>query len=418
MSVRDPAGSAVRTLFTNACVVDPAAGDVVGDARVLVEGDRVVEVGGSDVRAHDARTVDVAGGFVVPGLVDAHVHVTAATADLTAQADWASSYVTAHAGRIMAGMLERGFTTVRDVAGADFGLAAAVEEGLLAGPRLVFGGKALSQTGGHGDPRPDGRQVLDDHPCAASLSLVVDGVEQVRRGARAQLRTGAHHLKIMLSGGVASLTDRVDSVQVCEEEITAAVQEATAVHRYVTGHAYTAAAINRGLRLGVRCIEHGNLLDQDSLELFVARDAFLVPTLVTYERLATEGPAHGLPAASAAKVKDVLDAGLGALEAAHRAGVNLAFGTDLLGGMHPAQCEEFRIRAEVQPSVDVLRAATCNAARLLNMQDQIGVVAPGAYADLLVVDQNPLEDVTVLARPEKYLRLVMARGQIHATRDG
>jgi imidazolonepropionase-like amidohydrolase len=342
------------------------------------------------------------------------VHVTTATADVTAQADWAGSYVTAHAARIMTGMLDRGFTTVRDVAGADFGLAAAVEEGLLTGPRLVFGGKALSQTGGHGDPRPAGRQVLDDHPCAATLSLVVDGVEEVRRGARAQLRTGAHHLKIMLSGGVASLTDRVDSVQFSEEEITAAVQEASAAHRYVTGHAYTAQAINRGLRLGVRCIEHGNLLDPTSLDLFLRHDAYLVPTLVTYERLAAEGPEHGLPAASAAKVEDVLHAGLGALEAAHRAGVNLAFGTDLLGGMHRAQCEEFRIRAQVQPSVDVLRAATCNAARLLDMQGRIGVVAPDAYADLLVVDQNPLDDVTVLARPQKHLRLVMTRGRVHA----
>jgi imidazolonepropionase-like amidohydrolase len=222
----------------------------------------------------------------------------------------------------------------------------------------------------------------------------------------------------MLSGGVASPTDRVDSTQFSEDEIAAVVEEATAAHRYVTGHAYTAEAINRGLRLGVRCIEHGNLLDQASLDLFVSNDAFLVPTLVTYERLSTEGPEHGLPAASAAKVQDVLDAGLGALEAAHRAGVNLALGTDLLGGMHRAQCEEFRIRARVQPSVDVVRAATSNAARLLNMEGLIGVVAPGAHADLLVVDENPLDDVTVLARPEQHLRLVMARGRVHSTRLG
>jgi imidazolonepropionase-like amidohydrolase len=410
------APSARRTLFTNATVVNPAEGDVLADARVLVEGDQVVEVGGSDVRADPADVVDVAGRFLMPGLVDAHVHVNAATADVTAQADWATSYVTAHAARNMTEMLDRGFTTVRDVAGADFGLAAAVEEGLLPGPRLVFGGKALSQTGGHGDPRPAGRQVMDDHPCAATLNLVVDGVDEVRRGARAQLRTGAHHVKIMLSGGVASLTDRVDSTQFSESEIAAVVEEASAAHRYVTGHAYTAEAINRGLRLGVRCIEHGNLLDQASLHLFTSHDAFLVPTLVTYERLAIEGPEHGLPPASAAKVQDVLDAGLGALESAHRAGVNLAFGTDLLGGMHRAQCDEFRIRAQVQPSVDVLRAATSNAARLLNMEGLIGVVAPGAHADLLVVDENPLDDVRVLARPEQHLRLVMARGRVHSTR--
>jgi imidazolonepropionase-like amidohydrolase len=405
-----------QILFKNLNLLDPRWNEARGGYEVLVEGDTIKEVSPKPIKAAKAKVVDCGKRTLMPGLIDCHVHVFLVEVNIRNLEHVPLTLLTARSADLMKGMLDRGFTTVRDVAGADHGLAAAVEEGLLTGPRLIFGGKALSQTGGHGDPRPAGRQVLDDHPCAATLSLVVDGVAEVRRGARAQLRTGAHHVKIMLSGGVASLTDRVDSTQFSEEEIAAAVQEASAAHRYVTGHAYTADAINRGLRLGVRCIEHGNLLDQSSLDLFLRHDAYLVPTLVTYERLAAEGPAQGLPATSAAKVGDVLDAGLGALEAAHRAGVNLAFGTDLLGGMHGAQCDEFRIRAQVQPSADVLRAATSNAARLLGMEGLIGVVAPGAHADLLVVDQNPLDDVTVLARPQKHLRLVMIRGRIHASR--
>jgi imidazolonepropionase-like amidohydrolase len=310
-------------------------------------------------------------------------------------------------------MLDRGFTTVRDVAGADYGIAAAVSEGLLAGPRVIFGGRALSQTGGHGDSRGPGRALLDQHPCAPALTVVADGVAEVRRAAREQLRRGAHHVKVMLSGGIASPTDRIDSTQYSMEELRAVVEEARAANRYVTGHAYTAAAVNRGLEAGVGCIEHGNLMDGSSVELFRRTGAFYVPTLATYAALADEGLEHGVPAAQHAKVFEVLDAGLGALELASRAGLPIVYGTDLLGGMHRRQLTELTIRSEVQPAADVLRSATTVAARLLGLQGQVGVVAPGALADLLVVDGNPLERIGLLTDPARNLRLVMAAGRIH-----
>jgi len=310
-------------------------------------------------------------------------------------------------------MLDRGFTTVRDVAGADFGLAAAVEEGLLPGPRLLFGGKALSQTGGHGDLRPAGRVALDQHPCCPTLTVVADGVPEVRRAAREQLRRGAHHVKVMLSGGVASPTDRIDSVQFSMEELRAVVEEASAANRYVTGHAYTAEAVNRGLEAGVRCIEHGNLMDGSSVARLRETGAFYVPTLATYAATAEEGLEHGFPADQHRKVFEVLDAGLGALELAHRAGVPIVYGTDLLGGMHRRQLTELTLRAEVQPAAAVLRSATTVAARLLGLQGQVGVVAPGAFADLLLVDGNPLERLALLTEPERHLRLVMKAGAIH-----
>ena len=401
-------------MLINAAVLDPEAGELVEGQAVVVEGDRVAETGPTAaVSAGDAAVLDVRGMTVMPGLIDAHVHVTAATADLEALEGWSPSYVTARAAGILRGMLDRGFTTVRDVAGADFGIAAAVAEGLLAGPRVRFGGKALSQTGGHGDSRGPGRVVLDQHPCCPTLTTIADGVAEVRRAAREQLRRGAHHVKVMLSGGVASPTDRIDSTQYSMEELRAVVEEARAANRYVTGHAYTAEAVNRGLEAGVGCIEHGNLMDASSIELFQRTGAYYVPTLATYAALAEEGLEHGLPAGQHRKVFDVLDAGLRALELAHQAGLPIVYGTDLLGGMHRRQLSELTLRAQVQPAADVLRSATTVAARLLGLEGRVGVVAPGALADLLVVDGNPLDRLEVLTDPGRRLRLVMQAGRLH-----
>ncbi len=395
-------------------MLDPETGSLTEGQAVVVADGRGVEVGPvAAVRAGDATVLDARGRTVMPGLIDGHVHVNAATADLGALEEWTPSYMTARAAGILRGMLDRGFTTVRDVAGADHGIAAAVEEGLLAGPRVIFGGKALSQTGGHGDSRGPGRAVLDQHPCAPGLTVVADGVPEVRRAAREQLRRGAHHVKVMLSGGVASPTDRIDSTQYSMEELRAVVEEALAANRYVTGHAYTAAAVNRGLEAGVGCIEHGNLMDGSSVELFKRTGAFYVPTLATYAALASEGLEHGMPAAQHAKVFEVLDAGLGALELAQRAGLPIVYGTDLLGGMHRRQLTELTIRSEVQPAADILRSATTVAARLIGLEGQVGVVAPGAFADLLVVEGNPLEHLGLLTDPARNLRLVMQAGRIH-----
>jgi imidazolonepropionase-like amidohydrolase len=401
-------------VLRNAAVLDPGAGSLAEGQAVVVEDGTVVEVEATAaVRAGDATVLDVRGMTLLPGLIDAHVHVNAATADLGALEDWPPSYVTARAAGILRGMLDRGFTCVRDVAGADHGIAAAVSEGLLPGPRVLFGGKALSQTGGHGDARGPGRAVLDQHPCRPTLTVVADGVSEVRRAAREQLRRGAHHVKVMLSGGIASPTDRIDSTQYSMEELRAVVEEARAANRYVTGHAYTAAAVNRGLEAGVGCIEHGNLMDASSVELFRRTGAFYVPTLATYAALAEEGLEQGMPADQHAKVFEVLDAGLGALELAHRAGLPIVYGTDLLGGMHRRQLTEFTLRAQVQPPADVLRSATTVAARLVGLEGRVGVVAPGAFADLLVVDGNPLERLEVLTDPARHLRLVMAAGRVH-----
>jgi imidazolonepropionase-like amidohydrolase len=396
-------------LLRNARLLDPLTGEYTeGDLR-CADG-RIAEVG-PGLAAADVRTEDLRGAVVLPGLIDAHVHVTASTADLGSLSSASPSYAAAQSARIMSRMLDRGFTTVRDASGADYGLADAQAEGLFRGPRLLFCGKALSQTGGHGDSRTRGTHVRDEHQCCAGLGRVADGVDAVRAAARDELRKGAHHIKVMASGGVASPTDRIDSTQYSADELRAVVEEAEAANRYVAAHAYTARAVNRALELGIRSIEHGNLLDDRSVELFTSRDAYLVPTLVTYWALKEEGREHGLPEASWRKVDEVLGAGLAALDRAARGGVKLVYGTDLLGGMHRHQNHEFRLRGEVQTPLEVLRSATSTAADLLTLTGEIGTLAVGAHADLLVVDGDPLADVGVLAEP-KHFRHVVQGGTV------
>jgi len=401
-----------QLLIRHAQVLDVEAGTYLEDHDVLAVDGRIAELGRGLTAGEDVDVLDAAGLTMVPGLIDAHVHVTAATADLAALPAWPPSYVTAHTAQIMRQMLRRGFTTVRDASGADFGVAQAQQEGLITGPRVLFCGKALSQTGGHGDNRSAGQQVYDDHPCCAGLGRVADGVDAVRAAARDELRKGAHHIKVMASGGVASPTDRIDSTQFSMDELRAVVDEAAAANRYVAAHAYTARAINRALEAGVRSIEHGNLLDEESVGLLLGNDAFLVPTLVTYWALKEEGMEHGLPRSSWEKVDAVLGAGLEALERASRAGVRIVYGSDLLGGMHRHQAHEFRIRADVQPALDVLRSATTVAAELLGLLGDVGVITPGARADLLLVDGDPLEDLGALAEPARHLRCVVQGGQV------
>jgi imidazolonepropionase-like amidohydrolase len=399
----------------NASVLDIAHETVLTGRTIVIRDGLITEVSESQPAAQHLageEVLDAAGKIVMPGLIDGHVHATAGTADLGSLASWSPYYAAAQASRLLTNMLNRGFTTVRDVAGADYGLAQAVDDGLFIGPRVVFGGKALSQTGGHGDMRASGSSFQDNHQCCPSISIICDGVDAVRKGARDQLRTGANHVKIMLSGGVASPSDRVDSTQFSDDEVRAVVEEADAANRYVTGHAYTARAVNRGLRLGVRCIEHGNLIDDESVSLFVEKNAYLVPTLITYQRLKIDGVKNGLSESSHEKVDFVLNAGLEALDRATKGGVNVVFGTDLLGDMQQYQSEEFKIRAQVQTSVQVLRSATLTAATLMGMEGQVGVVAPGAFADLLVLNENPLDDVTVLANPETTIAVIVKGGVI------
>ena len=405
------------TIFENCTLLDVEQGCMLPGQSVLVEGERIREVSDRPIRLAGALRIDVHARTLMPGLCDAHVHVTQLSSNLKLLRHAAPSYVSAQASMVMRAMLRRGFTTVRDAGGADYGLADAVAEGLFEGPRLLFSGHALSQTGGHGDMRERGEAKMNFCPaCVGPSGRVCDGADEVRRAARDELRRGAHQIKLMVNGGVSSPLDRIESTQFSLDEICAAVQEAEAQDRYVMAHAYTANSINRALDCGVRSIEHGNMLDQATAEHIVRKNAFLVPTIVVFWAMVNHGESIGLPDVFRSKAAEVETSAMRGLEIAASAGVNMAFGSDLFGSMHSFQSQEFIIRAEVQKPIDVIRAATIQAAELFKMRGQIGVIAPDAYADLLVVDGDPVADLNVLQEQGKHLDLIMKGGQVVVNR--
>lgn len=396
----------------NANLIDLADGSLHQRCTVLVADGRIQSVDQGSVTGKTVHTIDAQGGYLMPGLCDAHVHVTAATFDFAALSQWSPFYTSAHAANILEGMLMRGFTTVRDAGGADFGLAQAVEEGLIKGPRLLFCGKALSQTGGHGDMRSSGNNSLYSCYCCAGLGRICDGVSEVRRACRDEIRRGAHQIKLMLSGGASSPTDRIDSTQMSIDEIRAAVEEAEAANIYTMAHAYTARAANRALQCGVRSIEHGNLIDDSTRELLRSKSAFLVPTMITHQVAIDFGRKSGLPASMIEKTGQVVEAGKEGHARSHRAGVTMVYGTDLLGDMHPYQLREFELRAPFQTPLEIWRSATLHAADLFRMTDLVGTIKTHAYADLLVYDRNPVEDLQVVMQPQEHLRFIAKAGVV------
>lgn len=404
----------MQTLLTNARILDPARPEPE-EGHVLIEDGLIKDLHARPVAAPDRRMIDLRGRTLMPGLIDCHVHVVAHQMNLGQNAQVPDALAVLRSLPIMRGMLDRGFTTVRDVGGAPYSLSEAWDEGLLTGPRLVVCGKSIAKTGGHADLRPrhdthDPNRWMRNF---GALGRVADGTDEVRRACRQELRQGAQFIKIMANGGVASPTDPVAWQGFSPAEMQAAVEEAADAQTYVSAHLYTADAITRAVGAGVHSLEHCNRIDPAAARLAAAAGCVAVPTLVTYEALAQDGPRLGLPPASIAKIEDVRAAGMDSLQIMRDAGLTMAFGTDLLGETHVRQSEEFAIRARVLPAREVLAAATTIAAALLGMAGMLGTVAPGAHADLLVVDGDPAQDVAILAQPDRCIRLIMQRGQIH-----
>lgn len=412
-----PAPDVRPIIFRNCAVLDTVQGEILPGQHVLIEGETIRAVSDQPLPAAGAIVYDLAGRTLMPGLCDAHVHVTAIVSDLARLDTLAPAYVTARAINVLNGMLRRGFTTVRDAAGADPGLAQAIREGVCAGPRLLCSGRALSQTGGHGDIRAPGETAANTcAPPQWALSRICDGVAEVRRAARDELRRGASQIKIMVSGGVASPSDRVANNQFSPEEIRAIVAEAEAADSYVLAHAYTARSIRQALACGVRSIEHGNLIDGETLDLLVEKGAFLVPTLTIYELVWREGAEAGIPQVALDKLGDLREKSLEGLGLAMQKGAKVAFGTDLFGPFFAQQSLEFTLRQAVCSPAEMIRSATAICADLFNLSGRIGVIAPGAYADLLAIDGDPLQNIGLLQEEGRHMSVIMKEGKFVVNR--
>jgi imidazolonepropionase-like amidohydrolase len=402
-------------LLTDAALLDLETGTVHPRSSVRVTEGRITEValGRELPAAPDADRVVADGRVLMPGLIDAHVHAALTTLDLAALARRPATRLGLEAKEVLEGMLLRGFTTVRDAGGLDRGMQEALDAGLVRGPRVFRSGRVLSQTGGHGDTAPvdESHHLCACHVESTAFAHVADGPDAVRRAVREELKAGAHQIKVMAGGGVATPSDPIDSVQYTAAEIRVAVEEAANRRTYAFAHAYVPDAIIRAVEAGVRSIEHGNLLDERAAAVMAEHGAYLVPTLVVHEQVAALGRQWGFPEEGLAKLEEVRAAGERAIRLALAAGVRVGLGTDLIGETHHAQGRELLLRSAVQEPLDVLRSATLVNAELLGQEGLLGTLAPGAHADLLLVEGNPLEDLAALTRHEA-LRMVVRGGEV------
>ena len=404
-----------QIVFKNLNLLDPRWTEARGGYEVLVEGDLIKEVSAKPIKAAKAQVVDCGKRTLMPGLIDCHVHVFLVEVNIRNLENVPLTLLTARSADLMKGMIDRGFTTVRDTGGADWGIKTAVESGLIPGPRLFISGRAIGPTGGHSDSR---RRTDTGATCGCCNAMVycmaiADGADEVRKLVREQMRQGADQVKIMCSGGVASPYDPLDSLQFSEAEIAAATDEAKNFGRYVLAHAYTPEAITRAVTNGVRTIEHGNLIDAKSAKLLKSSGGYMIANLVTYFSMKERAAQFGMTADMLAKNDIVLEGALRSLEICKAAGVKVGYGTDLLGALQVDQSLEFMHRAKVLKPLEIIRQATTVGAEILRQEGKLGIVEPGAFADLIVVDGNPLKKLELFLDQGAHLPGIMKAGKFH-----
>lgn len=403
-----------QLLFRNLDLLDPHWDAPRGGYEVLVEGDKIREVSDKPIKATGASVIDCGKRVLMPGLIDSHVHVFLSEVSLRRLEEIPLTLMTARSAEIARNMLGRGFTTVRDTGGADWGIKIALETGIIPGPRLFIAGRAIGPTSGHSDSRR--RTDYAGAPCKCCNAMafcmeIADGADAVRKAAREQIRQGADQIKIMVSGGVASPYDPLDSRQYTLDEIAAAVEEATAFGKYTQAHAYTPEAIQRAVGQGVRTIEHGNLIDDASAQMMASKGAYLVANLIAYYAMKERAKEFGMDAGMLEKNDMVIDGGLKSLEICKRAGVKVGFGSDLLGALMVDQSREFLLRSEVLSPIEIVRQATLVGAEIVRMEGKLGCVSPGAFADFIVVDGDPLKNLGLFQDQGAHLSAIMKGGK-------
>ncbi len=418
------ADGARRVLFTNVHVFDGMNEQRIENAYVLVEGNLIAQVSTDPIEAEGATVIDGGGRTLMPGLIDNHWHAMFAGATMAAALSRQDGYINLVAARQAEATLLRGFTTVRDLGGNSFSLKAAIDEGLYPGPRIYPSGPLIGQTSGHSDFRP-----LNEHSPAPAVSLialersghmaVADGAPQILFRFRKALKMGASQIKVMAGGGTASAYDPVDVTQYTLEELKAAVEAAAAWNTYVAVHAYTPAAVRLSIEAGVKVIDHGNLIDDETATLMAENDVWLSiqPFLMSEEWMLFDDPA------SRAKQEVVFKGTETSMDLALKHGVKVAWGTDII--LTPAMTERqgymLTLMQKWYEPAGVLKLATYDNAQLLLLsgprnpysEGALGVIAEGAYADLILVDGNPLKNLDLVADPHKNFVVIIKDGKIY-----
>ncbi|MDW6023137.1 amidohydrolase family protein [Mesorhizobium sp. BAC0120] len=417
-------GPARPLLFTNIRLFDGISPSLREGVQVLVDGNRIKSVhSGGEAAPENAMTIDGGGRVLMPGLIDAHTHLTLATVPLQVALTGDLNYLMLRAAKGASEFLMQGFTTARDVGGPVFGLKQAIDDGTIVGPRIWPAGAMISQTSGHGDFR-----TLHDLPRAnfdplhfsetSGTAAIADGVDEVLRRTREQLFLGASHIKLMAGGGVTSDHDPLDSTQYTEPELRAAVEAADGWNTYVTVHAYTPKAIRLAIEAGVKCIEHGHLADEATARLIAEKGVWWSLQPFLDDEDATPFPEGSPQRASALQVYSGTDT---AYQLAKKHQVKTAFGTDTLFSAKIAARQGAQLAKLVRwhTPAEVLKMATAGNGELLALSGprspysgKLGVVEENALADLLLLEGDPLTDISLIA-DRNNIRVIMKDGQIY-----
>lgn len=415
------AAGSTAVLFREVRVLDVERGTLGAPTDVLVRGNAIASIGRVGEVPPGATVVDGGGRTLMPGLIDVHVHLyfgALMMGDLL-DPEFTPAKAEAAAAAQAEAMLMRGFTAVRDMGGPMYGLKTGIDAGKYRGPRIWPSGATISQTSGHGDfrmPHERSRRFFGKPSRAEELgaTFIADGRDEVLTATRENLRIGASQIKLMAGGGTSSAYDPVDVTQYTLDEMRAAVEAAEDWGTYVTVHAYTPRAVRRAIEAGVRCVEHGQLLDEETLKLMAERDVWL-----SAQMLMADSP--NMDPLRRAKRKAVIEGQQRLWPMAKELGLKIAWGTDFLfePELNPTQNRYLLDLLPWFTPAEIIRIATRNNAELLQMSGlrspypgRLGVVAEGALADLLLIDGNPLDDLSLLADPERRMLVIMKDGEI------